>query len=80
MSLKSTLYASLIVSNFLRHGDSHDLAATHFFVDIIVKHMCQKYIPRQKHIAEGFDMLGDLLRDAAKWRSKVRAFCFLPPG
>ena len=36
-------------------------------------------------IAEGFDMLGDLLRDAAKWRStkwrsKVRAFCFLLPG
>ena len=31
-------------------------------------------------IAEGFDMLGNLLRDAAKWRSKVRAFCFLPPG
>ena len=31
-------------------------------------------------IAEAFDMLGDLLRDAAKWRSKVRAFCFLPPG
>ena len=31
-------------------------------------------------IAEGFDMLSDLLRDAAKWRSKVRAFCFLPPG
>ena len=31
-------------------------------------------------IAEGFDMLGDLLRDVAKWRSKVRAFCFLPPG
>ena len=31
-------------------------------------------------IAEGFDMLGDLLRDAAKWRSKVRAFCFLPSG
>ena len=31
-------------------------------------------------IADGFDMLGDLLRDAAKWRSKVRAFCFLPPG
>ena len=31
-------------------------------------------------IAEGFDMLGDLLRDAAKWRSKVRKFCFLPPG
>ena len=30
-------------------------------------------------IAESFDMLGDLLRDAAKWRSKVRAFCFLPP-
>ena len=29
-------------------------------------------------IAEGFDMLGDLLRDAAQWRSKVRAFCFLP--
>ena len=31
-------------------------------------------------IAEGVVMLGDLLRDAAKWRSKVRAFCFLPPG
>ena len=31
-------------------------------------------------IAESFDMLGDLLRDAAKLRSKVRAFCFLPPG
>ena len=31
-------------------------------------------------IAEGFDMLGDLLRDAATWGSKVRAFCFLPPG
>ena len=27
-------------------------------------------------IAAGFDMLGDLLRDAAKWRSKVRAFFF----
>ena len=31
-------------------------------------------------IAEGVDMLGDLVRDAAKWRPKVRAFCFLPPG
>ena len=31
-------------------------------------------------IAEGFDMLGNLLRDAAKWRSKVRVFCFVPPG
>ena len=31
-------------------------------------------------IVEGFDMLGDLLRDPARWRSKVHAFCFLPPG
>ena len=29
-------------------------------------------------IAEGSDMLSDLLRDAAKWRSKVHSFSFLP--
>ena len=29
-------------------------------------------------IAEGSDMLSDLLRDAAEWRSKVYSFCFLP--
>ena len=29
-------------------------------------------------IAKGSDMLGDLLRDAAKGRSKIHLVCFLP--
>lgn len=29
-------------------------------------------------IAEGSDMLGDILRDAAKRRSKIHLVCFLP--